>query len=457
MIRTLSETLKNIRERGLENTFGNLYSFYQSKAVDCADPKQMGRTTILADSLGYKEPHPGFADTMSPFASDDAGFFFPPYEGDLVYCSFDQGEQSSPMVVGGFWKTRGSKTVSESGLPAEFVKADGSAPTVRGIKVRAGSALVFDETEDEVRVEMWTGKSQGIGKEAEKHHRVCLDDTKGEEKVVVASFGGHETSWQDKAGEVFIKTKTTAGHEIFLDDTNKKILIKSVGEHTITIDDDANTIEAMTQSGSKILIDGNVNDITLETLGLNKVFISDSQKKIDLTTPGQRQVVIDDGPLQSIRLVSQTPPQSIEVSSIAGTKISDATASGIQIVASAGQLVATGQGTSVTAAGGVPGLINNTGLATSDFQGVMTENLVGSQVKNITGSWSILGGFIASINAVAMAIGTGIQLRMVNEAFFTAAYNVHFHTTTIPGAPTGAPIFGLGIVGTHTTIQTTSS
>ena len=76
--------------------------------------------------------------------------------------------------------------------------------------------------------------------------------------------------------------------------------------------------------------------------------------------------------------------------------------------------------------------------------------------ETITGNWTLMGSFIASINAMFVLLGTGVQLRLVNENFF-AAYNSHFHLSTTPGVPTSPPVIGLGIPGVHTTIQTTAS
>jgi len=455
MALTLGQTFRDLRERGMENVFQRFYSLYQAQVTDCADPKQLGRGKVKPDSIGYNEEFP-FADAFSPFASDDAGFFFPPYPNDYVYVSFDHGDVSSPMVMGAHWKTRGQKRPADSGLPAEFVNSDGAAPTKRGIKVKVGSGFLFDETTDQVKVEMWTGESQGVGSEATRHHEVILNDTKDDENILIKTKDGHQTTWRDKAGEVYVETKTIDGHQFLMDDTGKKILIKSKGEHTITIDDNANTIEAATQSGSKITIDGNVNDITLETVGLNKVMISDSQGKISATTPLMREMTISDT-LQTIKAFSPLPPQTIEMSPTAGTKITDTSPGGAVILAAAGPLVATGQGTAIASAGGSPALVTNTGTSISNFQGLMTENLLGAQIKTVVGAWSVLGGFIGTINALALLLGTGVQLRLVNENFFSTAYGVHFHLTTIPGAPTSPPIFGLGVVGTHTTIQVTAS
>jgi len=455
MTLTLGETFRDMRERGLENVFQRFYSFYQAKFSDANDPQQLGRGSITADSIGYSEKFPAAA-TFSPFASDDAGFFFPPYEDDNVYVTFDHGDISSPMVMGSFWKTRGQARPADSGLPAEFVNSDGAVPTKRGIKVKVGSGLLFDETTDQVKVEIWSGTSQGIGKAATRNHEVILNDTTDDENILIKTKGGHQTTWRDKVGEIYVKTMTSGGHQFLMDDTGKKILVKSTGEHTITIDDNANTIEAATLSGSRIKIDGNVNDITLETVGLNKVLISDSMGKISATTPLMREMTISDT-LQTIKAFSPLPPQTIEMSPIAGTTITDTSALGATILASSGPLTATGQGMVMTSAGGLPSVSTQTGISSSTTTGLKTDVLLGGETKTVTGTWNVLGGFVGTINALALLLGTGVQLRLVNENFFATAYGVHLHITTLPGAPTSAPIFGQGIVGVHTTTQITAS
>ena len=452
---TLAQTLRGLRERGLENVFQRFYSFYQVEMTNSADPQQQGRAKIRPDSLGYSEEF-GFADTYSPFASDDAGFFFPAYEKDQVYVTFDHGDISSPMIMGSFWKTRESKRPANSGLPAEFVNSDGSAPTKRGIKVKVGSGILFDETPEQVKVEVWTGASRGVGLPATRHHQVILDDTTGDEHILVKTKGGHQTTWRDVTGEVYVETKTIGSHQFLMDDTNEKILVKSTKGHQILINDADDSIEAMTASTSKIRIDGIKNDITLETLGQHKIIASDSEAKIEATTPLQRKLSISDL-LASIKLESLTPPQTIEMNPVTGTTLTDTSPGGTTIVASAGPLLGTGQGTAFASAGGAPGTIQNSGTSTSDFQGLMTENLIGAQVKNVTGAWSVLGGFLGSINALSLLLGTGFQLRLVNEDFLSTAYGIHFHISAAAGAPTSIPVVGVGIPGIHTTIQTTAS
>jgi type VI secretion system (T6SS) baseplate-like injector VgrG len=453
---SLNKTLRELRERGLENTFQRFYSFYQATLTDIADEAQLGRGHIRLESLGYPEDHPDIADVLTPYGGEDFGFYFPPYKGDEVYVSFDHGDISSPMIVGSSWGTRGDAMPKDSDVPAEFVQADGSAPVVRGIKVKVGSALLFDETVDKVKVEMFTGASQGVGKASEQHHKVSLDDTKGEEKVVITTFGGHSTTWQDKDGEVFVKTLTTAGHEIFLDDTGEKIFIKTKDGHQATFDDGLKKIEVLSTGKSSIVIDDNMNSITAKTVGGNMLTLDDALKKIEGLTTGGRIFSMNDL-TQQIQLVSPTPPQAVTMSPITGTNISDASPGGVTLVATTGPLVGTGQGVALASAGGAPALIDNSGVSTGNFTGLETRNLIGGSVQTITGTWNLAGPFIASINALFLFLGTGMQLRLVNEDFFATAYNAHYHVATAVGAPTTPPVFGFGIVGTHTTIQTLAS
>jgi hypothetical protein len=453
---SITKLFRELRERGLENTFQRYYSFYQAKVTDLADAKQTGRGRVLIDSLGFDEAHPGFADVLTPYGGEDYGFFFPPYKDDDVYVVFDHGDTSAPVIVGSYWGTSGQKQPADSEVPAEFVKGDGAEPTVRGIKVKVGSGLAFHETVDAVKVELWTGASQGKGEVAEKHHKLVLDDTKDAEKIVMTSFGGHSTTWHDKAGEVYVRTVTTDGHEFLMDDTGKRVLIKTKDGHQALFDDQNKKIEVMSTGQSKITIDDNVNSIVMETVGGNQITLDDTLQKIEATTTGGRVVSLDDN-TQLVRVVSPSPAQSVEISPTAGTTVSDASPGGVTVSATAGPITTTGLGTSSTTSGGAPATTTHTGPSTTTTTGLETKTLSGGSTQTITGAWTLAGSFVATINAISLFFGTGVQLRLVNEEFFTSAYNTHFHISTAPGAPTSAPVFGFGIPGVHTTIQTFAS
>ena len=454
MIFSLKRTLQEMRDRGLENTFQRFYSHYQATLTDMADESQLGRGCVHVDSIGFPDAHPGFADVFTPYGGCDFGFYFPHYKDDKVYVSFDHGDTSSPMVIGSSWGSRGDAKPEDSDVPAEFVMTDGSAPTVRGIKVKVGSALTFDETTDKVKVEMFTGASQGVGKHSEQHHKISLDDTKDEEKVVITTFGGHSTTWHDKEGEVFVKTLTTGGHEIFMDDTGEKILIKTKDGHQATFDDGNKKIEVISTGKSSITIDDNMNSITAKTVGGNVFTLDDTLKKVEGLTTGGRIFSMNDK-TQQIQLLSPSPPQSVVMSPTAGTSVTDASPGGVTVTASAGLLTTSGIGSSATSLGSATNL--TVGLTSSTLIGPESRTLIGGSAQTIIGAWVLAGPFVATINALFIFLGTGVQLRLVNEDFLTKAYNTHFHIATALGAPTSAPVFGLGIVGTHTTVQTLAS
>ena len=461
---SIARLFREMRERGLENTFQRYYANYQAEYTRADDPLQIGRGCVKVESLGFGAPHPGYASTFTPYGGEDFGFYFPPYEGDQVYISFDHGDVNAPMVMGSSWATRGQKRTTDSDLPAEFVKtvlaADGTeagvAPTVRGIKVRKGHGLAFDETDGTSKVEMWTGESRGIGSPAARHHAISLDDTTGEEKVVVTTFGGHKSTWQDKEGSVFVQTLTIGDHEILLDDTNRQILVRTADGHQALFDDAAKKIVVTSTGQSTITIDDNTNSITARTVGGNQFTLDDTLRKIAGLTTGGREFVMDDA-TQVVRLTSPTPPQSVMMSPATGTTLSDASPSGVQVLATVGPLVATGQGTTMTSAGAAPATVVNTGGSSTTTVGLETKTLLGGSIQAITGLWTLAGGFTANINALFIFLGTGLQLRLVNEQFFASAYNTHFHISGTPGTPTSAPVAGLGIPGTHTTVQTFAS
>lgn len=332
-----------MRERGLENTFQRFYSNYQAKVISCEDEKQLGRASVRLESLGYPDDHPGMADVYTPYGGNDFGFFFPPYEGDDVYVSFDHGDPSSPMVMGSWWGTEGQKQPDDSELPMEFVNTTtndegqevGAAPVVRGIKVRTGSALVFDETEDLQHVELWSGESQGKGKRAIKHHRVRLDDRKDNGQVVVATFGDenssaetisdmdstderdrkelegrlrHQILMRDTTSDRFAEFKTIGEdamskfHKLRMSDTDKNIVLSSWDQHFVEVNDDKDFIHAKTAGdystiwdegnkkviqktgqGQTLTMDDNATSNTLETSA--KQVFKQAQEGTSVTDP----------------------------------------------------------------------------------------------------------------------------------------------------------------------------
>lgn len=427
----------------MENVFQRYYSLYQSNVESCADEESRGRTQIHADSIGFQEKFPTFAMHFSPFAGDDSGFFFPAYEKDKVYVTFDHGDVSSPMVMGSSWVTRGDFTPAESGVPAEFVKTEendegkeiGVAPTVRGIKVRAGSAFVFDETKDEIRVEMWTGETQGIGKRAIKNHRVRLDSTKDKGQIVVATFGDenseaeaasdedtaairdkkelegrlrHQILMRDTSDDRFIEVKTVGTdammkfHKFLMSDTEEKISLNSSDQHFIQISDKEDSIIVETLAKFRTIWDEKNKKIITETPGLQKITMDDNATSITIETASKQQIIQD-----KVGTLINEPVGKFDV--IATTASTHTYAAAWTVVANA--MTMTAQAAFLL----VGNALTLTGQATIAM-GAPQVTITSPQVT------------IASANVLA---GSGTNLPLLNTLALVK-YNTHFHIVVGP-------------------------
>ena len=487
MSRTVSETFKDLRERGEENVFQRFRGFYQAIQKKCDDPLAMGRGTIHADTLGFPQPHPDFADTFSPYAGDDFGFFFPHYEEDLVYVTFDHGDVSSPMIVGGFWKTRDDKKLDKTGLPAEFViegekdengEVTAAAPSVRGIKVRNGSALVFDETTDLGRVEMWSGETQGIGKRAVKHHRVRLDDTKDKGQVVVATFGDknndaeeaadtdtpdvrdkkelegrlrHQVTMRDTTDDRFVEVKTIGTdammkfHKVLMSDTDEKITLTSSDQHFIQISDKDDNVIVETLAKFRTIWDEKNKNIITETPGLQKITMDDNATSITIETATKQQIIQDlagtlinepAAKFDVIATTASTHTYAAAMTRTIGGALTDTIGAAMTLTIAQALTVLVGQATTWTGQAFTWMGTNFTFLGTQFAATVAQATITAAQVT------------IAAPNVLA---GTGANQPLVN-LLGSIKFNAHTHIVTGPFPGFAIPTTESMIPGVDTTV-----
>ena len=471
---SLSKTFRELRERGLENVFQRFYSAYQATVTDCNDDKQIGRGRVHLKSIGFPDVHPGFADVLSPYAGEDFGFFFPPYENDEVYVTFDHGDVSSPMVVGGSWATRGDRKVEDSGLPVEFVKSEtndegkevGVAPSVRGIKVRTGSALVFDETEDLTRVEMWTGETQGIGKRAIKQHRVRLDSKKDNGEVVIATFGDEGGSGgapsDDDTPDVRDQKELTSRlrHQILMRDTtdDRFVQIKSIGTDDtmkflqVLMSDTEERIKVTSSDQHFILIDDKNDNITVETLLKFKTTWDEKNKKIVQETPGLQKFTMDDNKSSNtletkLKQVFKQDAEGTVVTEPVGAFNVTATTPSTHTYAAALTHAITGAWTASAS------LLSLTTTGVMGFTGTVF-TFMGTAFTFIGANFTYTGAtFVAASPAVVL--GTGSPQPLVN-ATGLATYNLHTHI--VVGVTPGFALATLNpmIPGNDSTVATTA-
>lgn len=190
------------------------------------DPEKWGRVRVKFPTL--TEDHESYwARVVGTGAGPERGFDCLPEINDEVLVAFEHGDIHRPYVVGGVWngKEKPPEQVTDS-------VADGKV-RLRTFKTRTGHSLQFTE-EDK------GGSKKGIYLDSVYGHQVYLNDT-------------------DK----YIELKTKDGHIVRLDDQNKKIEIKK-GSSSITINTQSNkmTLKATT-------IDLDATTINLDATSLN--------------------------------------------------------------------------------------------------------------------------------------------------------------------------------------------
>jgi hypothetical protein len=200
---------------GLE-AFGRYYSIYRAKVDSNVDPENQGRIKIIVEAFGSTTPLLEYAYPITPFASKDAGMFFPPESGDQVYVMFENGNPRLPMYLGGWWM--------KGDLPSSFKKEP--TPTVRGIETKSG-------------------------------HKILFDDSVTTPGIVVETFQGHKLFMSDFSGDLSISLTTAAGASIKLNDTQQTITIsKTAGAPPLIQIDAAGQIKLFSQDADQAFVLG---------------------------------------------------------------------------------------------------------------------------------------------------------------------------------------------------------
>jgi hypothetical protein len=413
---SIFSVLEDIRDYGLETVFGRYYGKYLGYVEDTADSQGQGRVRVSCRvATGRSNVLAHWAHPSADYAGQDKGMFFPPDQDDLVWVWFDHGDPTQPRYSGSWWANRAKDKSSDgSFVPAEFNPGK-EAPKKRGIKTKAGHGLLFDDTEDEQKVELWTGVQGDPGTAAERKHQVRLDSTKDAELVEVRSAEGHYTRWNDKSGEHAIESKTKKEHEVTISDEDDKITIKCKDGYQIVIDQKGKKITAETAVGQKIEMLDTPPTVNVEDSTGNKITLS----------PTGVDVV-------SKALVNVTAAGAVTV-----------TAAGAASVTAGGALALTGAGLAITsAAGGLASMVAS-GVSSGSFIGIKSETYLGGLLQSITGAWVMLttSALIVGLAPASILLGSllGTKYKLVDErALIWLAQ--HTHTAIGLGTPTSAPI-----------------
>jgi uncharacterized protein involved in type VI secretion and phage assembly len=108
---------------------------------------------------------------------------------------------------------------------------------------------------------LWNGRQTSPEKEA--HNRV------------IVTPGGHQLRFEDKDGDKRVILKTKGEHRLAMDDKDKSVTLESTGHHKLEIKDNDGKVVLTTQSGGKVTLEDN-----------GKATVEASQNKITLGPDG---------------------------------------------------------------------------------------------------------------------------------------------------------------------------
>lgn len=437
--------LRDVQENGLENSMARrYYAKYEALVVSNRDPQQQGRVLIRVFVLKRRDTLDVWAYPSALFAGPDYGAYFPPEEGDHVWAWFDHGKPSYPGISGGWWLAP-KRNAASSHLPSEFKElVPDTSPTKRGIKTKKGHALLFDDSDTNPQVQLWSGQQAAEGVDAIKRNVISLSDEPGQERLTLETFVGHALRLVDSpVGSNGITMETLAGIRLFFDETLQLARIETPAGREIVIDD----------LGAVMSIFGLTGQID----------INDGTQTLDITSVGQINIT--------------------------GNGVNINSSAGVQQQQGAGNIDQTFTGNKT---------VTLNGNETKNVNGNETHNVVGTYQKQITGTSTLtfLGGLIMAITgalviggalttaigltiaaatpaAVTLGAATGIFFRLVTENFITqynanvaihnanvAIFNAHFHpfigNLGVPGVttPTATPQTPIAAVAPDSALTT---
>ncbi|MCT7980956.1 VgrG-related protein [Laspinema olomoucense] len=227
------------------------------------DPDGLGRVRVKFPTL-TEEHESNWARVVAIGAGLNRGFDCLPEVNDEVLVAFEHGDIHRPYIIGGVWngKDKPPEKVAESVV--------GGKVRLRTIKTRLGHKLQFVE-EDK------GSSKKGIYIETVDgdKHKLHLNDT--DKKIEMKTSGAHYLLLDDKKKK--LEAKTNGGHTVLMDDNgSKKIDVTSVGDMNVKTGSSGKTRTLKVDAG-EIQVTG-MTKILLK-VGPNSIEISNSGIKID--------------------------------------------------------------------------------------------------------------------------------------------------------------------------------
>lgn len=183
----------NTLDRSLSQQRSKYYGKYRAFVADNADPENLGRCKLTVPSV-LGEATSVWALPCLPYGGgSDFGFLAIPPVGSQVYAEFLEGDASSPVWTGTFWR-------QASEVPTE----SGGKPEVKILKTEAKHVLSFDDTDGSEAINLTSAKEANL-----------LMDENG--SIILTDKSGSKVTLDAQASE--IKVEDANGNSIVLSST----------------------------------------------------------------------------------------------------------------------------------------------------------------------------------------------------------------------------------------------
>lgn len=194
------------------------------------DPKGWGRVKVKFPTLTTQhDSH--WARVVGLGAANTRGFYCLPEIDDEVLVGFEHGDIHRPYIVGGVWNGK-DKTVEKV---AETIK--NRKVRLRTIKTRTGHTIQFVEEDDK--------KSKaGIYIKTSGGHRIDINDS--QKFIEIKTFGRHSIRMDDKPISKKIEIKTSGRNQVILNDTQSIVSVRTRMRQQLTFVDTAMMVNLRT-------------------------------------------------------------------------------------------------------------------------------------------------------------------------------------------------------------------
>ena len=144
-------TLQALLDKNEPGERDHLFGVVVGKVTNLDDPEALGRIRVVFPWMPkYKsaELESNWARMASPAAGKERGFFFMPEVDDEVLVSFEQGDLNRPYIVGVLW----NKTDKPPEGTAAVLASDKKKINQRVVRSRSGHLVILDDTEGEEKI-----------------------------------------------------------------------------------------------------------------------------------------------------------------------------------------------------------------------------------------------------------------------------------------------------------------